>query len=213
MDGFSTLGVPAVLVGQPTLEAWRRTSLEVDVAEVRRRLGVDGDKRVLLFAGQYGAGYEETLASLLEAMGPILSADSSLYLVLSHHPRTEGEVEREALARAGLHRATLAPEGVPTMELAVGAEVVLTWTSTVGVQAAFLGKPVVYYSPPQEFDTHLVREGVARLADRETLATVLAQVSRDRPDAEAMREILLRAGYVVSADSVVAELILAAVSG
>jgi hypothetical protein len=99
------------------------------------------------------------------------------------------------------------------MELAVGAEVVLTWTSTVGVQAAFMGKPVVYYSPPPEFDAQLVEEGVGSLADEGTLATVLAQVLQGHPDAEAVREILLRAGYVVNADSVVAELILAAISG
>jgi hypothetical protein len=212
-EGFVGLGIPAVLAGQPTLEAWRRTSGEVDVAEVRRGLGVDGEDSVLLLAGQYGPGYQETLTSFLGAIGPILLADSSLHLVVSHHPRTDGEVEIEALAQAGLPRATMAPEGVPTMEVATGAAVVLTWTSTVGVQAAFMGKPVVYYSPPPDFDAHLVQEGAAFQADAVTLFPILETILETDRSPESIRGILVDAGYVVDADSVVTELIMGALGG
>jgi hypothetical protein len=209
-EGFLDLGIQAVLAGQPTLEAWRRTAGEVDVAQVRRGLGLGAEGRALLFAGQYGPGYQETLVSFLGALRPVLLADSSLCLVVSHHPRTDGEVEREALSRSGLPRATMAPDGVSTMEVAVAAEVVLTWTSTVGVQAAFMGKPVVYYSPPADFDAHLVDQGIATRAEEETLAIVLARALASRARPEAMRDVLVGAGYVVGADSVVAELIIEA---
>jgi predicted glycosyltransferase len=104
----------------------------------------------------------------------------------------------------------MAPDGVSTMEVAVGAEVVLTWTSTVGVQAAFMGKPVVYYSPPSVFDAHLVEEGIALRAEEETLARVLDQALQSQADPEAIKDALVRAGYVVGADSVVADLVLEA---
>ena len=212
-DGFDALGIPAVLAGQPTLEAWRRTSGEVDVPEIRSRIGTREGDRILLFAGQYGLGYEEVLASFLEELGPVLSADSSLVLVVSHHPRTGGEIEMGALEEAGLPRATMAPEGLPTMELAVAADVILTWTSTVGVQAAFMGKPVVYYSPPADFDAHLIDQGAAFMADGGTLAPVLGTVLGSEHSPETIRRILTDSGYVVDADSVVAELIMEGVGG
>jgi hypothetical protein len=212
-DEFLAMGIPAVLAGQPTLEAWRRASAEVDEAEVRRLLGIGGDDRLLLYAGQYGPGYRETLESFLDAVRPILEADPFLHLVVSHHPRTEGEVEREELARAGLRRAIMAPEEMPTMELAVAAEVVLTWASTVGVQAAFMGKPVVYYSPPADFDTYLVDQGAASRADAGTLSQTVTAILESQRSPESIREILVDSGYVVDADSVVAELIVEAIGG
>jgi hypothetical protein len=210
-DAFLAMEIPAILAGQPTLEAWRRTSREVEVETVRQRLGVEPGQRMLLFAGQYGPGYEEVLASFLGGMGLALAEDPSLILVVSHHPRTDGSAEARALDGAGLPRAAMAPDGMSTMELATAAEVLLTWTSTVGVQAAFMGRPVIYFSPPAEFDAHLVEEGIALRAEEGTLASVLAKVLRDQAEPEAMREALVRAGYVVSADSVVADLIQMAV--
>ena len=121
--------------------------------------------------------------------------------------------EREALAKAGLPRGAMAPEGMPTMEMGVAAEVVLTWTSTVGVQAAFLGKPVVYYSPPADFDAHLIDQGAAFMAGAGALAPVLETVLNSEHNPETIRRILNHSGYVVDADSVVAELILEALSG
>ena len=212
-DAFLALGIPAVLAGQPTLEAWRSTSEEVEVDEVRRRLGVGGDERILLFAGQYGPGYEEVLGWFLDGMEAVLRADSSLALILSHHPRTNGEVERRALDRSGLPGPVVAPEGMSTMETAVPAEVIITWTSTVGAQAAFLGKPVVYFSPPPEFDTHLVERGLAFRADEETLGPVLTQALGQVRSPESIRETLVGSGYVLDADSVMADLILKAISG
>lgn len=120
----------------------------MDVEAVRVAQGLVPSDRVLLFAGQYGEGYQEILSSFLRAVEPILSRDPSLILVLSHHPRTEGRVERAALAASGLGRAVMAVEGLTTMELATASVAVLTWTSTVGTQAAFMGKEVVYYTPP-----------------------------------------------------------------
>ena len=212
-QGFLALGFEAVVAGQPSLEAWRRSSEQVDGDEVRRLLGVGDGNRILAFAGQYGPGYAEILDSFLGAVRSTLVGDPTLSLVVSHHPRTDGSVERAALELAGLPRAVMAPEELPTMELATASKVMLTWTSTVGVQAAFMGKQVIYFSPPPDFESDLVEEGAAFLANGETLGPLLAELLRSPRDPESIREILMDSGYVVDADSVVAELVRKAITG
>jgi predicted glycosyltransferase len=103
----------------------------------------------------------------------------------------------------------MAADGLPTSELAIIADVVVTWTSTVAVQAAFLGRPVVYFSPPEGFDTHLVESGGALLADETSLDRVLAEVLSEPANADTRRATLVDAGYVVDADVVMAEMSLA----
>ena len=103
-------------------------------------------------------------------------------------------------------------EALTTAEVAAIAEAVLTWTSTVGVQAAFLGKPVLYYSPPADFDRYLVEMGAVSLADAESLDRLLMGSLEDPRSPSGLRAILVSAGYVVDADEVVAGRILEALS-
>lgn len=233
-EGFRALGIPTRVAGQPTLESWRRGAQEVNPEAVRQTQGLGETDRVLLWAGQYGDGYAETLEVFLRAVSPILARDSTLVLVLSHHPRTRGEVERAALEewRAAGEQIRVYPEDVPgpdtgrrvkahrraammsedltTMEMAAAAEVILTWTSTVATQAAFMGKQAVYFSPPEGFDAHLAEEGAAFLADPPSLPATLGEVLGHPRTPRAIRQILLDAGYVVDADRRMAEMILSA---
>jgi hypothetical protein len=78
------------------------------------------------------------------------------------------------------------------------------------VQAAFMGKPVVYFSPPDDFDTHLVESGGARLADETSLSGILAELLREPVNEGALRAALVGSGYVVDADVVMAEMIMEA---
>jgi hypothetical protein len=203
-EGYRALGLETAVVGQPSLESWRRAADEVDLADVRRRQGARDGDRLLTFAGQYGPGYGEALASFLGAVRETLSVDSSLVLVLSPHPRTDGAEEREALERAGIPRAVMASEGLSTMELAAASEVVLTWTSTVGTQAAFMGKQVIYHAPPADFDASLVELGAASWATSSDLGSVLSEALRNGAPPEAIRERLVAGGYVLDADRVMA---------
>ena len=221
-DGFQALGIPTRVAGQPTLESWRRGAEEVDPATIRRIQGLAPGDRVLLWAGQYGDGYAETLDRFLQVLRPVLASDSTLVLVLSHHPRTHGEVEAAALQRlasasrggaAAPPRAVMMSDGLTTMEMATASEVVLTWTSTVATQAAFMGKQAVYFSPPEGFDLHLVEEGGALLAEGADLPGMLRGRLDHPRSSEAVRRALLEAGYVVDADRRMAEMIAGAVAG
>ena len=206
-EGFQALGLGALVVGQPSLESWRRAAEEVDRDAVRRRQGIGAADHILLFAGQYGPGYEEVLGSFLGAIQELLVSDSSGILVLSPHPRTDGTAERSALEKAGLPRAVMAVEGISTMELATTSDVILTWNSTVGVQAAFMGKRVVYFEPPKDFDSDLVERGIAVVAGESSLVPLLGGILADELSPEIIRETLVASGYVVNADRVMAEMI------
>ena len=103
-------------------------------------------------------------------------------------------------------------EELSTMEMATASEVVLTWTSTVATQAAFMGKQAVYFSPPEGFDIHLVEEGGALLAGGHDLPGMLQDLLEHPRSPEAVRRALLDAGYVVDADRRMAEMIVEALA-
>jgi hypothetical protein len=96
-------------------------------------------------------------------------------------------------------------DGLSTMEVAVIAEVVLTWASTVGTQAAFMGKEVIYFDPPPTFQSDLVEQGTAAEANPSTLPAVLSKALAHPRSPAVIRQDLVGGGYVVDADEAVAE--------
>ena len=71
-----------------------------------------------------------------------------------------------------------------------------------------MGKQVVYYSPPDDFDTYLVDQGAPYLANESSLGDLLADALENPRNPGEIRQTLLDAGYVVDADQKVAEAIL-----
>ena len=74
-----------------------------------------------------------------------------------------------------------------------------------------MGKQVVYYFPPEGFDTFLVDRGAALLADEISLRDLLAEALANPKSPAEIRQALLDAGYVVDADVKVAEMVLGVV--
>jgi hypothetical protein len=96
-------------------------------------------------------------------------------------------------------------DGLSTMEAAVIAEVVVTWQSTVGNQAAFMGKEVVYFSPAATLQSDLVDQGIAARAGPSNLWAILSHLLEMPREPGVIRQALMNGGYVVDADRVVAD--------
>lgn len=203
---LNALGLKKVkTLGQPTLETWHRLASKLKPAALYERLGVPAGKRLVVFAGQYGDGYEEILTAFLKAVVDELSKRDDLYLVLSPHPKTGGEVERAALLKHPHPRINVMPQGVTTAELAAASAAVITWRSTVGVQAAFLGRPVVYFNlNARDYRNELIDEGIAQAATPATFGAALQSALARRDDAADNRRRLSSLGYVLNSDRMIA---------
>jgi CDP-glycerol glycerophosphotransferase (TagB/SpsB family) len=203
---LNDLGLRSVkVVGQPSLETWYRLVATVNPASLYARLHIPPGKKILLFAGQYGEGYADILEAFLRAALVELNSQEDMYLVLSYHPKTTGELEREAIERHPHPRLILMPQGMTTAELATVSSAVVTWRSTVGIQAAFLGKPVLYFNfDLHDYTNNLIEKGLAFASTPTTFGPALHQALTRQNDSLANRKRLAKLGYVIDADRKIA---------
>ena len=203
---LNELGAKNVKVmGQPSVETWYRLAAKVKSANLYARLQIPPGKRILLFAGQYGEGYADILEAFLRAALVELNRQDDLYLVLSYHPKTSGELEQTAIQKHSHPRLMLMPQGMSTAELATVSSAVITWRSTVGIQGAFLGKPILYFNfNAHDYTNNLIEKGLAFASTPATFGTALHQALTRRKDLLAKRKRLAELGYVMDADRKIA---------
>lgn len=212
---LNDLGLRNVKVmGQPSLETWYRLAATVKSASLYARLQIPPGKKILLFAGQYGEGYADILEAFLRAALVELNRQEDLYLVLSYHPKTAGELEREAIQKHPHPRLMLMPQGMSTAELATVSSAVITWRSTVGIQAAFLGKAILYFNFKQhDYTNDLIEKGLAFASTPVTFGTALHQALTRQNGSLANRRRLAELGYVINADRKMASEIVRLIRG
>jgi len=127
-------------VGNPTLERWREIIDEVDRDKLRVRLDLDEVRPVLLYAGGYGEDYEDAFRLFVRAT---LNA-FNYQVIVSLHPRVDGQLERRILGEELASHITIIPKGVSTAEALAVSSLLVSHRSTTGVQAVFAGKPTLY---------------------------------------------------------------------
>lgn len=171
------------IVGQPTLENWMESLKGQNLTEIKQQLKITDEKSILLFVGGYGEEYENAFELFAEAITPQTGTE----IIISLHPKTDGGFERNILA-AKASKIHFVGSEILTSHLVAIADVVLTVHSTVGVQASFLGKPVIYVHTPEMNYTSLAIEqawaskvtNVAELQDkiREALTSCVCRWDR-----------------------------------
>jgi len=207
---LNNLGLKSVKVmGQPSLESWYRLAKEIRPDSLYKRLQISIDKKILIFAGQYGEGYKEILDAFMKVALEELKKREDLYLVLSPHPKTLGELECAVAQKCNHPRVLTAPKEVSTAELAAICKVMITWKSTVGVQATFMGKPVIYFNfNLDDYRNNLIDQGIAQVATPKTFGGVLQTFLDQHSDQSSNRHRLTKLGYIVDSDRKIASEIL-----
>lgn len=157
------------VVGQPTLDAWAIGKEKLSEKEIFKRLPfIDKSRTTLLYAGQYGTQYEKAFRLFLKAAKNLTSYN----LLVSLHPKADGSFERQAIADAKATNVFVLPKSLSTLEAAVISTVIVSQNSTVGVQACFMGKTVIYFDlPGSDYTDVAIEKGWAtQVFDVETFA-------------------------------------------
>lgn len=128
------------VVGQPTLEHWVSEISRLDSKLVKETISIHDQKPFLVYISGYGSGYEEAFRSFVEAIQYV----DHFQIGISLHPKMDGSLERQMLDAYNCQHVFVIPKNVQTSHVVSVADLVVTWRSTVGVQAAILGKPVIY---------------------------------------------------------------------
>lgn len=140
-EGFSdgTLHV----TGSPAFDALFDATLPTRAASLRQSLGLAPDQRLLLWAcpsasvSMIGKPFVEP-ARMIAFLERYCATSSDVAYLVRQHPN-----KPVVPASAALVRGQICPAGVPIEVCLHAADQVILETSTVGLQAALLGKPVV----------------------------------------------------------------------
>lgn len=170
-------------LGQPSLESWEEVYAKTDLVKLKSELSVPSANRILLFAGGFDpvdeTQYKEDLASFLKGA----TALDNVSILVTFHPKTDGSVERDLVSSLGGGKCQLIEKDrYSTTELSTIADVVVCFKSTVGAQAAYMGKSVLYIA--QRYENFLIDSGIAALAtdpDSITKSLSLLDSSETKP--------------------------------
>jgi len=114
----------------------------------------------------------------------------NLRLAIKPHPRDDRAALLHELERLDLPPETLLPKSHDLYVLLAESDVVLTFFSTVGVEALLVGKPVVLFKPdPQPSPVSYVNSAaVLRVADHREIASTIGSVLGDENLRQRLRQ-------------------------
>jgi len=92
----------------------------------------------ILFATQYG--FEDVTAVVLEEIIKFLSTNEDVYLIIKPHPEEKSDLYRRF---EQYEKVTVEDSGANINDLLLDADVLITISSTVGINAAILGVPII----------------------------------------------------------------------
>jgi hypothetical protein len=157
-----------VVVGNPSLEEWDRIFAETNPTLLRTKLGIPTDKKVIIFAGGYGGSYEIHFKIFVEGV----KDQSDIQVLVTHHPKTDGHVEEDIIKEVGapnvrlLKASSLLAEDAKlftTPALSTIANLVACNESSVGLQAFYKGKPVLFVADPKSYRNFLIEQGLSSI--------------------------------------------------
>ena len=151
--------LPVEVVGQPALEKWVLASRNIDRNQILRQLPyLNPRQKTILYVGGYGDDYAEAFELFVQSARQIPNES----FIVSAHPKMDGAFEKDIISQKKATNVHVLPSSVSTLEAAYIADLVVTQRSTVGTQALFLGRPVVYLDVPQtKFSNFSIENGWA----------------------------------------------------
>ena len=151
-------------VGNPYFGKFVEAIGKVDTPKVRQDLDLNINSKVVLFTDQYFQPFEANMSPLdfvatrLDAISMAARELSDVYFIMKFHPSTgmdEWHERKDALQRrinrlksARLSNLRLAPLRSDILGLLAVADVVMTYSSTTGIEAMVLNKPVLILDFP-----------------------------------------------------------------
>lgn len=149
-----------IVTGQPALESWDDIYRRTDVSTVRTQLGLSPQQPIVVFAG----GYDDTYEKYFEVFIRATQQMPSITFLVTYHPKTDGSLERSIIDKFAARNVRLIEKGAQTTAvLSKAAVAVLTHKSSIGVQALYKGKPVLFVAEP-DLENFLIQKNLALVA-------------------------------------------------
>jgi hypothetical protein len=157
----STLSV----FGQPILENWDDVFSKTNKEELRQKLKVELQDQVLLFAGDYTDTYKEYFRIFVKGVRAFNS--SNLKVFVTYHPKTDGSFEKSVVEEEKISNIRIIEtKEFSTTEIATIANAFACHKSSMGIQALYVGLPVIYIVKSGEVRNFAIQQGIAEQVEK-----------------------------------------------
>ncbi len=164
------LGAQVIVTGQPTIEDWDKSYQETDRMLLRSTLGIDSQRPVALFIGDYSNSYSEALQTFISAAAML----PDILFLVTHHPKTDGRLERSMITTSLAKNIHLLDYGTfSPATLSTIASIVIVHKSSVAQQAIYQGKQVIYVARPDYHNLMLTEQLAVRASTPKPLALII----------------------------------------
>ncbi len=121
--------------------------------------------QVIVFAGGYDDTYEQFFRVFAQATQKL--DNNRTKVLVTYHPKTNGELEKRIIAEYGLKETVRVIEkgDFSTAELCTIASLLACHKSTVGMQALYAGIPVVYVAQKGQYTNFPIQQNLAHQAE------------------------------------------------
>ena len=153
-------------LGRPSLESWVAQVQQVNRSEALQKTGFKDDRKVVTFIGGYGPRYDQGVFKAFDEASHEL-ARAGFHVHVQHHPNAVKE------------------QPLSTIEAVGVADWVVCYDSTVGFEALFANKNVVYLQPKtvEPYDNIAIEKKLApRVHTSQELLEVLKTPIDAKPD-------------------------------
>ena len=137
------------ITGQPAFDKHPWYLAHTEREEVCRKLGVDSNRFLVTFMSQPNAEREDVFRTLIEAVKKVDS--NKISLVVKLHPNENGQIQRVIMREMGV-KDILLVKSMDARELLAVSDLIITVSSTTGLEAAVMGKPLVYINVTNKED-------------------------------------------------------------
>lgn len=160
-----------LVVGQPSIETWQKMIKEGFNENKKFNFNRDG-RFTIIYVGGYGHNYSEAFQLFLDSVENELECR----IIISLHPKVNGDIEKELLSKKSYPHIEILSKEIPTNCAVLYADLVVTQCSTVGVQAIFIEKPVIFLDVKDStFNNVAIKNGWAqKISSKEEFLKVLS---------------------------------------
>ena len=137
------------VTGQPAFDRHPWFQQNTSKEEVCRELSLEAGKPLLTFMSQPNAEREDVFKTFVKAVESL--SHTELQVVVKLHPNEDGRIQRLILKEHNTDKIKLVKEMDARLLLAV-SDVIVTVSSTTGLEAAVMGKPLVYLNVTDKED-------------------------------------------------------------